>query len=322
MLDVPSMLDEGVVLDPGRSPKLRHRRYPSHLSDMSGERERDVMDEEGSLTLSRTNQYRSISAVSQSGYTGIGLPLPAITERGDLSDTRDIVEDTPPLSARMTGPDSATGFLSRANLRRVVKERRWYFLKFSLFWLVFACVVLARSSVVYYVYYKFEDNVTAKGYCDVIWSAVLGNTAVIVVLAVVHPLVIKGNVPATLRDLFLIDHGHELFSLFIQRQGDTKARLMMEFLEASHQYRLDLADPDTDPTHLACAFYAEYLHSHDGAPVIAASKVALGRARFGLTSLAAYAYGAGRPREGVTSPDPSPDTPSTPQRQRTAIVAQ
>ncbi|GIQ92598.1 hypothetical protein KIPB_016461, partial [Kipferlia bialata] len=86
-----------------------------------------------------------------------------------------------------------------------------------------AVVVLTRSVVVYMIYFRFQDNITAAGYCDVIFSAVLGNSAVLAVLALVHPLVLgAGNVPASLKGLFAIDHGHELFSLYIRRQGDTK----------------------------------------------------------------------------------------------------
>ncbi|GIQ89026.1 hypothetical protein KIPB_011402, partial [Kipferlia bialata] len=79
------------------------------------------------------------------------------------------------------------------------------------------------------------------------------------------------------------------------------AKVAMEFLAASHQYRRDVADEHADPNHLACAFYAQYLHSYDGAPVIQASRGALSRARTGLTSLAATACGASVPSDHTTT---------------------
>ncbi|GIQ83642.1 hypothetical protein KIPB_004993, partial [Kipferlia bialata] len=172
--------------------------------------------------------------------------------------------------------------------------------RFSLYWLVFALVALARTAIVYYVYHAFLQHVTPQAYCGVIWSAVLGNSGIIIVLAFVHPLVLTTNVPGTLNGLFEIVHGHDLFALFVRRQGNPKARLSMEFLNATLEYRrqVDTKDTEVDPNRLACTIFAQYLHSHDDAPVIEVSRAALAKCLV-ILSLSLYTLIARLPLPGA-----------------------
>ncbi|GIQ91515.1 hypothetical protein KIPB_014803, partial [Kipferlia bialata] len=96
----------------------------------------------------------SITAISSAASTPALVLSLASTQEKTPSGLRAPQVDAPPLTDRDTDPEFATGFLSQENLRKVVFERRKHFVRYSIYWLLFAVVVLTRSVVVYMIYFR------------------------------------------------------------------------------------------------------------------------------------------------------------------------
>ncbi|GIQ83381.1 hypothetical protein KIPB_004692, partial [Kipferlia bialata] len=182
--------------------------------------------------------------------------------------------------------------LNEAQIQALMVKRRRFNALYNLYFVLLALVFLARCIVVQTIYNALTDAPTFLQHCHVVWTILIVNSVMLVILSAMNPMVVSRGIPETLGDLFAIEHGHSLFMGYLKKRGaKDRSVIALEFVQECQRYRLDCAQKQdredlVDITRMAYTIYALYLHSETGhPPVLSVSEAALHQTRSNLTDM-------------------------------------